>query len=45
MPSSSTNYFVQVEEHGANMEDQVNDPMEEDENNNVVEYYGTNTLL
>ena len=33
---SSINTIVQVEEHGMNIEDQVN-PMEEDDTNNIVE--------
>jgi hypothetical protein len=35
-PSSSRNDVAQVEEHEANNEDRVNDPMEENENNNIV---------
>jgi hypothetical protein len=35
-----------VQEHGANIEDQVNDPMEEDDDaNNTVEEDGTNILI
>jgi hypothetical protein len=45
VPSSSRNYVVQSEEHGANIEDQVNDPMEEDDNNNIVQDDGTNELI
>ena len=40
--------FVQasIQGHGANIEDQVNDPMEEDDDaNNTVEEYGTNILI
>jgi hypothetical protein len=37
---------VHVQEHGANIEDQVNDPMEEDDDaNNIVEEDGTNILI
>ena len=45
MPSSNRNDVVQVEDHGENIEDQVNDPMEEDDNNNIVQYDGTNELI
>ena len=36
VPSISRNDVVQAEEHGVNIEDQVNDPMEEYDNNNIV---------
>ena len=37
---------VLVQEHGENIEDQVNDPMEEDDDaNNTAEEYGTNILI
>lgn len=45
VPSSSRNDFVQVEEHGANIEGQDNDPMEEDDNNNIIQDNGTNELI
>jgi hypothetical protein len=45
VPSSSRDDVVQAEEHGVNIEDQVNDPMEEDDNNNVVQDDGTNELI
>ena len=45
VPSSSRNDVVQVEEHGTNIEDQVNDPMEEGDNNNIVQDVGTNKLI
>ena len=44
-PSSSRNDVVQVEEHEANNADQVNDPMEEDENNNAIQYDGKNQMI
>ena len=35
-----------VHEHGVNIEDQINDPMEEDDNsNNTFEEDGTNILI
>jgi hypothetical protein len=35
-----------IQEHGANIEDQVNDPMEEDDDaNNTIEEDGTNILI
>ena len=38
VPSSSRNdNIVQVEDHGMNIENKVNDPMEEDEINNTYE--------
>ena len=44
--SSSRNDVVQAKVHGANIEDQVNDPMEEDDHaNNTIEDDGTNTLI
>ena len=37
---------VPIQEHGANIEDQVNDPMEEDDDaNNTIEEDGTNILI
>ena len=37
---------VHVQEHGANIEDQVNDPMEEDvDDNNTIEEHGTNIFI
>ena len=36
VPSSSKNDVVQDEEHGENIEDQVNDPMEKDDSNNIL---------
>jgi hypothetical protein len=44
-PSSSGNDIVQVEEHEANNEGQVNDPIKEDENNNIVQDDGTNKMI
>ena len=44
VPSSSRYNVVQVE-HGVNIEDQVNDPMEEDDNNKKIEDEGTNRLI
>jgi hypothetical protein len=44
-PSSSRIDVVQTEEHETNNVDQVNDPMEEDENNNVVQYDGKNQMI
>ena len=44
-PSRSRNDVVQVEEHEGNNEDQVNCPMEEDENNNIIQDDGTNKLI
>ena len=35
--TSSSRNDVQDEEHGVNIQDQVNDPMEEDENNNIFQ--------
>ena len=35
-PSNSINYVVQVEEHGVNIEDQVNEPMGEDDGTNKL---------
>ena len=43
--SSSRNNGVQAKEHGANIEGQVNDPMEEDDNNHIVQDDGTNELI
>jgi hypothetical protein len=40
--------FVQTcfREHGENIEDQVNDPMEEDvDDNNTIEEHGTNIFI
>jgi hypothetical protein len=45
VPSSSINYVVQAKEHGANIEDKINDPMEEDDNNNIVQDDVTNELI
>jgi hypothetical protein len=49
MPSTRRNDVVLqgAEEFGvSNIEDQVNDPMEEDDNNkNIFEYNGTNELI
>ena len=45
MPSSSRNDVVEAKEYGANIEDQVNDPVEEDENNKIVQDDGTNELI
>ena len=40
------NVVVQAWDHGENIEDQVNDPMEEDYHvNNTIEDDGTNTLI
>ena len=44
-PSSSKNDHVQVEEHEMNNENQVNDPMEVDENNNIFQNDGTNQII
>jgi hypothetical protein len=44
-PSSSRNDVVQDEEHEADNEDQVNDPMEVDDNNNIVQDDGTNQMI
>jgi hypothetical protein len=44
-PSSSVNDVVQDEEHEADNEDQVNDPMEVDDNNNIVQDDGTNQMI
>ena len=44
-PSSSINDVVQAEEHEANNEDQVNDPMEVDDNNNIVQVDETNQMI
>jgi hypothetical protein len=43
--SSSINDVVQDEELEADNEDQVNDPMEVDENNNIVKDDGTNQMI
>ena len=45
MEISSRNDVVQVEEHGVNIKDQVNDPMEEDDMNNTVGDDETNTFI
>lgn len=45
VPSSSRNDVVQDEEHQANNKDHVNDPMEENDNNNIVQDDGTNQLI
>jgi hypothetical protein len=45
-PSSSRNdVVVQDEELEADNEDQVNDPMEVDDNNNIVQDDGTNQMI
>ena len=45
-PSSSRNdVVVQDEEFEADNEDQVNDPMEVDDNNNIVQDDGTNQMI
>jgi hypothetical protein len=45
-PSSRRNDVVVHDgELEANNEDQVNDPMEVDENNNIVQYDGTNQMI
>jgi hypothetical protein len=44
-PSSSGNDVVQDEEHEADTEYQVNDPMEVDDNNNIVQEDGTNQMI
>jgi hypothetical protein len=44
-PSSSRNDGVQDEELEANNEDQVNDPMEVDDNKNIVQDDGTNQMI
>ena len=33
------------DEHGVNIENEVNDSMEEDDNNKIVEHYRTNRLI
>ena len=45
--TSNSRYNVaQDEQYGVNTEDhEVNDDMEEDDNNNIVEYGGTNRLI
>ena len=45
MSSNSRNDVVQAEEREVNNEDQVNDPMEKDDNNNIVQDDGTNQLI
>ena len=42
---SSRNDVVQPEEYEGNNEDQVKDPMLEHENNNIVQYDGTNQMI
>ena len=42
---SISRYNVVQAEHGVNIENQVNGPKEEDDNNNIVEYDGTNRLI
>jgi len=44
-PSSIKIDVVQVDEYGANIEDQVHDLIEEDDNNNIDQHSGTNELL
>ena len=45
-PSNSIYNVTQVEQYGVNTKDhEVNDPMEEYDNNNIVEYDGTNRLI
>jgi hypothetical protein len=44
-PNSSINDVVQDEEHEVDNEDQVNDPMEVDDNNNIVQDDGTNQMI
>ena len=44
-PSSSRNDVVQDEELETDNEDQVNDPMEVDDNNNIVQDDGTNQMI
>jgi hypothetical protein len=43
--SSRKNDVVQDEEHEVDNEDQVNDPMEVDDNNNIVQDDGTNQMI
>ena len=45
VPSNTRNDVLQLEEHEANIEDQVNDPMKKDNNNNIVQDDGTNELI
>lgn len=46
-PSSSTrNDVLQIQEHGASInDDQDNDPIEEDDNNNIVQDDGMNEFI
>jgi hypothetical protein len=44
-PSISRNDVVQDEEHEEDNGDQVNDPMELHDNNNIVQYDGTNQMI
>ena len=44
-PSSSINNVVRDEELEADNEDQVNDPMEVDDNNNIVQVDETNQMI
>jgi hypothetical protein len=35
-----------IQEHGMNIEDQINEPMgEDDDATNIVDHYGTNILI
>jgi hypothetical protein len=43
--SSRNDVVIQDEELEADNEDQVNDPMEVDDNNNIVQYDGTNQMI
>lgn len=42
VPGISITDIVQAKEHKPNIEDQVNDPMEEDDSNNIDQDDGTN---
>ena len=46
-PSSSTRNVdvVQAKEHEVNNEDEVNEPMDVDDNNNIVQDDGTNQMI